>query len=211
MKSILCIVSLIICSVACSQPSATTQTSNDRIVGGSCEGCEALLEYGSKSLGPIDTLPDYSETGPKLIVQGTIYKKDGKTPAPGVILYIYHTDQNGIYPTKGNETGWDKRHGYLRGWIKTDATGKYTFYTLKPAAYPDNKIPAHIHATLKEPDTNAYWIDEYLFEDDPYLTKEERSRQEKRGGNGIISLSKGKNGVLVAQRDIILGLNIPAY
>lgn len=208
MKSLLSIASLFICSVACSQPASQTPSRN---VGGSCEGCEALLEYGSKSLTPIDTLPDYFETGPKLIVQGTIYKKDGKTPAAGVILYVYHTDQKGLYPAKGSEKGWDKRHGYLRGWIKTDATGKYTFYTLKPAAYPNNKIPAHIHATLKEPDTNAYWIDDYLFEDDPYLTKEERSRQEKRGGNGIISLSKGKNGVLVAQRDIILGLNIPGY
>lgn len=211
MKSLLSIIGLTICSLACSQPSGTSQTSTSRTVGGDCEDCEALLEYGHKPLTATDTLPDYHETGPKLVVQGIIYKKDGKTPAPDVILYIYHTDQKGIYPTKGSETGWDKRHGYIRGWIKTDATGKYTFYTLKPAAYPNNKIPAHIHATLKEPGTNEYWIDEYLFEDDPYLTKEERSRQEKRGGNGIISLSKGQNGLLVAHRDIILGLNIPGY
>jgi len=33
-------------------------------------------------------------------------------------------------------------------------------------------------------------IDEYLFEGDPFLTKTERARQEKRGGSGIISLEQ---------------------
>jgi len=209
MQKLITLIGLLVGIIACAQPSGNPKTI--RSVGGRCEGCEALLEYGSKTLTPVDTLPDYNHPGPKLIVQGTIYKRDGKTPAPNVILYLYHTDQSGIYPTHENETGWAKRHGYLRGWIKTDASGRYTFYTLKPAAYPNNKIPAHLHATIKEPDTNAYWIDEYLFDDDPYLTREERERQEKRGGKGILSLQKNTDGIWVAERDIILGMNIPGY
>ena len=144
-------------------------------------------------------------------VSGTIYQRDGKTPASGVILYIYHTNQEGIYPTKGNEIGWDKRHGYIRGWIKTDANGKYKFYTLRPGAYPGRENPEHIHATIKEPNVSSYWIDEYLFDDDPILTKKEREAQQKRGGNGIIKLTKDSKGILIAHRDIILGQNVPGY
>jgi protocatechuate 3,4-dioxygenase, beta subunit len=103
---------------------------------GSCEGCEAVFEYDNKPLKPTDTLPDFSMKGTKIKLAGTIYQPDGKTPAPGVILYIYHTDTSGVYPTKGNETGWARRHGYIRGWIKTDNNGQYSFYTLRPQLIP---------------------------------------------------------------------------
>jgi len=184
---------------------------NAQQVGGSCEGCEAIFEYGSKKLTSIDTLPDFNDSGPKLEISGIIYQNDGKTPAKDVILYIYHTDQKGVYPQKGNETGWAKRHGYLRGWIKTNADGKYKFYTLRPASYPDTRAPQHIHPVIKEPNKNEYYIDEYLFTDDPFLNAKEQAQQQKRGGSGIVTLSKKKDGTWVGKRDIILGLNIPNY
>jgi protocatechuate 3,4-dioxygenase, beta subunit len=183
----------------------------DRQVGGGCEGCEGVFEYGKKKLTSVDTLPDFHEKGPKMLVTGTIFKKDGKTPAKDVILYIYHTDQTGEYPTRGNEAGWAKRHGYIRGWIKTGADGKYAFYTLRPGAYPGRQNPEHIHPTIKEPGYSAYWIDEYLFEDDPILSAHEKNSQRSRGGKGIIKVTKDKNGMQIAKRDIILGLNVPGY
>jgi protocatechuate 3,4-dioxygenase, beta subunit len=207
------VLSLIIAAVwieGCAQPKSS-EDQGSRKVGGECEDCEAVFEYGSKKLTWIDTLPDYGDEGPKMEVTGTIYQQGGKTPAAGVILYVYHTNQEGIYPTKGNETGWAKRHGYIRGWIKTDQTGRYKFYTLRPGAYPGRRNPEHIHATVKEPNVSAYWIDEYLFDDDPILTKEERNEQKKRGGNGILKLTKDSKGNLIAHRDIILGQNIPGY
>ena len=197
---------------ACSQKGANgTDVRKEKIVAGGCEGCEAIHEYGSKKLTWIDTLPDFYEPGPKLEISGTIYKKDGKTPARDVILYIYHTDQKGEYSTKGNETGWGKRHGYIRGWIKTNADGKYKFYTLRPAAYPGRQNPEHIHPTVKEPGIKEYWIDEFLFDDDPILSSHERNSQRGRGGKGIIKNTKDRNGMQIAKRDIILGLNVPDY
>ncbi|MBT1685488.1 dioxygenase family protein [Dawidia soli] len=184
---------------------------NDRIVGNGCEGCEAVHEYANKTLTWIDTLPDFHEPGPKLEVSGTIFKSDGKTPAKDVILYIYHTDQQGEYAQKGNETGWGKRHGYIRGWIRTNADGKYKFYTLRPAAYPGRQNPEHIHPVIKEPGVKEYWIDEYLFDDDPILTSKERNSQPGRGGKGIVKIQKGTNGMQIAHRDITLGLNVPGY
>jgi protocatechuate 3,4-dioxygenase, beta subunit len=190
---------------------ACSQNVNDKDVGGRCEGCEAVFEYKNKSLNSIDTLADFSERGPKLLVTGTIYKPDGSTPAKDVILYIYHTDQTGEYSTKENESGWGKRHGYIRGWIKTGTDGKYSFYTLRPAAYPGRQNPEHIHPVIKEPGYSAYWIDEYLFEDDPILTNKEKESQQGRGGKGIIKISKSKDGLQIARRDIILGKNVPGY
>jgi len=182
-----------------------------KLVGGPCEGCEAVFEFDSKYLSSIDTLPDFIEEGPKLKLIGTIYKKDGKTPAKDVILYIYHTNQSGVYPTKGDETGWAKRHGYLRGWIKTGGDGKYTFYTLKPGTYPSRSAPAHIHPVILEPDGKYYWIEEYLFEGDPLLKETELPSRAPRGGDsGILTLKKEKN-ILIGKRDIILGKNIPGY
>ena len=181
-------------------------------VGAPCEGCESVFEspIPFEKLNWVDTLPDFNDPGPKLILSGVIYKSDGKTPAKDVVLYIYHTDQTGVYPTKGNEKGWGKRHGYLRGWIKTNEKGEYKFYTLKPAAYPGRRDPAHIHPIVKEPDKTEYWIDEYLFDDDPLLTADQRKRQVQVGGPGILKL-ENRNGVFYATRDIILGRNVQNY
>ena len=180
-------------------------------VGGYCEGCEGIYEQMPKSLSWQTTIPDSSEPGEPLEIEGTIYEMDGKTPAPNVILYVYHTDAKGYYSSAKGQTGWAKRHGHLRGWMKTDSTGKYKFRTIRPAPYPRASIPAHIHPVIKEPNMNEYFFDEYLFEGDPFLTKKERGKQEKRCGSGIITISKGNDGVWQGKRDIILGLNIPDY
>jgi protocatechuate 3,4-dioxygenase, beta subunit len=200
-------------TLGCSQAVDSDVNTSLKPIGGRCEGCEAIYEYTSRSrpLTWIDTLPDFNEAGPKLEISGTIFKRDGKTPARDVILYIYHTDQSGEYPTTGNEKGWDEKHGYIRGWIKTNAEGKYKFYTLKPGAYPGGGNPRHIHPIVKEAGIQEYWIDEYLFDDDPILTDADRKRQPGRGGNGIIKTRVDKNGMLIAHRNIVLGLNVPRY
>lgn len=179
-------------------------------VGGRCEGCEAVLEYGDRVLQSTDTLPGFDQHDNKMLIQGTVYQADGKTPAADVIIYAYHTNEKGIYPTRGDEKGWAQRHGYIRGWIKTNKQGQYQFYTFKPASYPSRTAPAHVHLTVKEPGINEYWIDSIEFEDDPLVTKEHRRSKGNRAGSGIIGVSK-KNGLLLAQRDIYLGKNIPNY
>jgi protocatechuate 3,4-dioxygenase, beta subunit len=195
-----------------SQGGAAAGQSARQNVGGSCEGCEVIYQSPTPfaQLHWVDTLPDWSEEGPNLIISGTVYKSDGKTPAPGVVLYFYHTDQNGRYTNRNNEQGMAGRHGYIKGWVKTNEKGQYKLYTLKPAPYPGASNAAHIHPVVKEPDKNEYYIDEYLFESDPFLTAEEKARQEGRGGNGIISLTE-KNGMLYGERNIYLGKNIPGY
>lgn len=179
-------------------------------VGGPCEGCEAIYEYGNKKLSAIDTLPEFWYNEPKMKVTGTVYKLDGKTPAHDVIIYIYHTNRKGVYQTKGNEKGWAKRHGYIRGWVKTNKNGNFTFYSFRPASYPDGSEPEHIHITIKEPNKNEYYLDEYFFTDDPLFTDQFKSRLKNRGGSGVV-VPKMINGMWYINRDLILGKNIPDY
>ncbi len=175
-----------------------------------CEDCELMFEGIPEKISWETTIAGSNELGEPLIISGVFYKQDGKTPAPGVVLYVYHTDNSGHYSPGPNQK-LGKRHGHLRGWMKTDKEGRYQFKTIRPAAYPNRKDPQHIHPIIKESDASIYWIDEYLFDDDPLVTAEVRARQDKRGGSGIIQLKKNENGVWIGQRDIILGLNVPTH
>jgi protocatechuate 3,4-dioxygenase beta subunit len=187
----------------CAQPQSA-----ERQVGGGCEDCELMVAGMPATLSWKTKLTADDEPGEPVTISGTIYQRDGKTPAPDVILYVYHTDHTGRY-TPGPNQVHARRHGHLRGWVKTDAQGRYEFRTIRPAAYPTGKDPQHIHAIIKEPGLSRYWIDDFLFDDDPLLTEQEKARQSKRGGPGIVKLSKNPAGVWIGRRDIILGLNIP--
>jgi protocatechuate 3,4-dioxygenase, beta subunit len=200
MRILIIFLAVIFCS--CSKP--------QQLVGGPCEGCEAVFEYGDKALAPFDSLPGFNEKGTQIKISGTIYKNDEKTPAEDVVLYIYHTNQEGIYKTEGDESGWGKRHGFMRGWVKTGKDGRYTFYTIKPGSYPRSRESAHIHAIILEPDGRYYWIDDFLFDDDPFLTTGNINKENPRGGSGIVKLEE-ENNINTAVRDIILGKNVRGY
>ncbi len=209
MKNIFGLVLLLLFVSSCKGQS---ETNSERQVGGPCEDCEAALDYKILKKSPlaIDTLPGFMENTPKIKITGTVFNRDGKTPAKNVLLYVYHTSRDGIYKPSKSPIGWEKRHGQFRGWMKTGDDGRFTFYTFRPAPYPEVNEPEHIHIYIKEPNTIPYYIDSYLFRDDPTLTKEKVQSQKNRGGTGIIKLEK-KNRILTANRDVILGLNIPDY
>ena len=191
--------------------SCSTQTTpaKDRIVGGPCQGCEVLLDY-PKDLKAAATIPGFDEISPKIKLSGTVYASDQKTPQPGVIIYLYQTDRNGIYNSDKSATSWAEKHGPHKGWVTTDDQGEYTFYTFRPAAYPNGETPEHIHLTIKENGMIPYYIDSVVFTDDPLLTPSEIRAHENRGGSGIAT-PKLIDGMLNVKRDIILGLNIPDY
>lgn len=186
-------------------------TKPTKIVGGGCDGCEIMFVGMPKNLKSIDTSDGFSEKGQKLLVTGTVYKLDGKTTASNVIIYYWQTDNDGYYSPKNVMDEKAKRHGHIRGWVKTDENGKYSIYTIKPSPYPNDNIPAHIHTSIKEPDIeNEYYIDEFVFDDDKLLKTEKRKALKNRGGSGILRVLISNN-LQVAEHNIILGLNIPNY
>lgn len=169
-----------------------------------CEGCEAIHEHPFEDLSWQTVIPPEGEPGDPLLLSGIVYERDGTTPAPGVVIYAHHTNAAGVYPPAEGATGWARRHGYLRGWVKTDAQGRYQFRTIRPASYPNSEAPAHIHLIIKEPDHREYWIDDVVFEGDPYVTASRRQRQHPRGGSGVITLTRDAEGRWHGTRDIVL-------
>lgn len=202
-------------AAGCNNPTITNTSQNNistkNLVGGGCDGCEIMYVGMPENIKSIDTSAGWTEKGQKLRVTGTVYKTDGKTPVPNVIIYYWQTDNNGYYSPKAGMDEKAKRHGHIRGWVKTDEHGKYSIYTTRPGAYPNSDIPAHIHTSIKEPGIdNEYYIDEFVFDDDKLLTSEKRRALENRGGSGVLRVLVSGD-LQIAEHNIILGLNIPNY
>ncbi|WP_233194622.1 intradiol ring-cleavage dioxygenase [Aquimarina sp. I32.4] len=181
---------------------------NNKIVGDGCDGCELMYVGMPKNIQSVDTSSAWNEKGQRLLVTGKILKLDGITPVNNVIVYYWQTDNNGYY-SKGK--GKTKKHGHIRGWVKSDKQGNYSIYTIRPANYPNSDIPAHIHLSIKEPEIdNEYYTDNLVFADDITLTSNKRKKFKNRGGSGVLRVLIDKE-MQVAEHNIILGLNIPNY
>ena len=146
------------------------------------------------------------EPGNRMIINGTIFKQDGRTPYQGVIIYAYQTDNNGYYSKNGKEKGAQKWHGRLHGWCKTDQNGRYEICSIRPAPYPNNMIPAHIHMVIKEPANNkTYYISDIVFKDDKMVNDHYlRSISSMQGGTGVVDLKKSSQGIWKGERIIVL-------
>lgn len=165
---------------------------------------------GSEGMGAIDLptnvrakldMTSAKDTGERMVISGTVYHPDGKTVAPNTLIYLYHTDIEGYYGRAADE----HKHGRYRGWMLTNADGKYSFISIKPAPYPVQRFAAHIHMTVTTPTVREDWIDSILFEGDPLISGREREEAGRRGGfNPIVSLKKGEGGLYYATRDIQL-------
>lgn len=162
--------------------------------GAPCGSCIAPADLSWKTV-----VTPAKEPGEPLVISGTIHQADGK-PANGVVLFIYHTDATGYYNEKD-----DASHPRLKGWMKTEADGRYEFRTIKPAPYPHRTTPAHIHAHVYGPGYSERSIDDYWFEGDPFINAKELARMKEQGGTpAIVALKRDSEGVLRGGRDITL-------
>lgn len=214
-SSLFTLITLVLSLTGCqgqTNESHSATNTNRVIVGGGCDGCELMYVDIPREINAIDTSVGWSENGQKLIITGTIYQLDGRTPAPNVILYYWHTNQNGLYADEKGLHQKARPHGYLRGWIKTDRNGKYTINTIRPAPYPNEISPAHIHLSIKEPEiSNEYYAEDIVFDDDRLLINYlKKYPMQNRCGRGIVRVLL-KDEIQIAEHDLVLGLNIPNY
>jgi protocatechuate 3,4-dioxygenase beta subunit len=152
------------------------------------------------NVSSVATLVSEQEQGERLIITGTIYRSDGTTPMRDFVLYLYQTDASGVY----NHADRSWRNSRIHGWVKTDKNGRYEIRTIKPGSYPGSRNPAHIHVIVQLPGKQPTWIDDFLFDDDPYVGDRDRKKFVGTDFAHVMKTSKGSDGVLRAIRNITL-------
>ena len=160
-----------------------------------------IYDRAEDQLTNTDTIPDFRSKTNKLKLTGVIYQSDGVTPAKDVILFIEQPDEDGDFDLRHAD---DKRYVFHRSWVKTDADGRYTFYTFVPGNDRRYNQMQQIFPVIKETSKEEVKLESLLFDEDPMLTKRCRKRLEKKGNTARILTTKKEDGILVAEKDIIL-------
>jgi protocatechuate 3,4-dioxygenase beta subunit len=166
-----------------------------------------IYDYNELQLSAIDSIPDFESKKQPLKITGTIYKSDGVTPAEGIILYIEQADEDGDFDLRKHN---DKRYAHHRGWIKTDANGRYTFYTFVPGNDRRYNQLSQLFPAIKEPSKPSYNLESFLFDNDPMLTKLCRKKIAKKGDATRILKPIQKDGLLIVEKNIVLSSNTMA-
>jgi protocatechuate 3,4-dioxygenase beta subunit len=136
--------------------------------------------YGRVAVAPRDNdltnQHDGRPIGQFILLTGRVLDSDGR-PVPGALIEIWQTNAAGRYvddtdpgfmPLDPNFTG--------AGRTLTDSEGRYSFRTVKPAAYPGELgglfRPAHIHVSLFGTTLASRLITQCYFEGDPLLARD---------------------------------------
>jgi protocatechuate 3,4-dioxygenase beta subunit len=163
-----------------------------------------VYDYTEAQLNSVDSVSDFESKTNKLKLTGVIFENDGLTPAKDVILFIEQPDEHGNFDLRVEN---DKRYVHHRAWVKTDAEGRYTIYTFIPGNDRTHNQFKQLFPVIKEPSNAAYEIETFLFDDDPLISKYCRKRLAKKGDITRILKPKNVDGMLVAERNIILPIN----
>lgn len=145
------------------------------------------------------TIAGLDEPGQRMVVSGQVFLPDGRTPAAGIIMFVWHTDAKGLYSEDGSVF-----HPRLRGWMKTDAEGRYEYRTIRPAPYPRRNTPAHVHIQFWGPGIAAQFAQELNFADDSLLKAEDRRRSAELGRFAFVKQPQSRAGVQYLTQDFRL-------
>ena len=121
--------------------------------------------------GDVERTPETvaaGQGGERLVVEGTVYGADCRTPLAGASVAVWQTNAAGEYgPGQGTSA---ERCCYLAAALRTDQRGRYRLETVKPGHYKGEAEPppAHIHFEVRHPDA-AGLLTELLFEGDRWL------------------------------------------
>jgi hydroxyquinol 1,2-dioxygenase len=118
--------------------------------------------------------------GQPMLVTGSVSAPDGR-PLAGATVDVWHSDQDGYYDVQNGEPDAGLAG---RARFRTDASGRFHFWSIKPAAYPiphDGPVgemleaqgrhpwrPAHVHFMIAAPGYETL-VTHVFVAGDPYL------------------------------------------
>lgn len=104
---------------------------------------ERVHERQPETLASTARIAPESEPGAPLTIRGAVVDGDERAIRDAVV-FAYQTDAEGLYDRPGTPP-----HSWrLHGWARTDAQGRFTFQTIRPASYPNTRIRPHVHFTV---------------------------------------------------------------
>ena len=150
--------------------------------------------FGEQDLGGLDndmTLVNGGEAvGQRILVHGKVTGWDNK-PIPNTLIEVWQANAAGRYRHK-NDSWPAPLDPHFNGVARclTDAEGNYSFYTIKPGAYPWGNHhnawrPAHIHFSLygrqfgERLVTQMYFPDDPMFFQDPIFNSVPKGERER--------------------------------
>lgn len=137
--------------------------------------------------------------GTKMLITGTVYANDCKTPIANAVVDVWHANDDGGYEDVD-----------YRGVIETDTSGKYAFTSVLPGKYLNGAAyrPRHLHYKVSAPDidanlvltTQVYFDGDTSIPADPWASDEDAKER-------IIPLSTDQNDAEHGVADITLNID----
>lgn len=144
--------------------------------------------------------------GTPIVLKGSIFKENGKTPINNALVEIWHCDENEVYDNASDEYKY-------RGGQKTKADGKYEFKSILPVPYkadPNDDSswrPAHIHMRVSVPNQQDL-ITQIYFKGGKYV-ETDKWASSPQAVNRILTITKNKAGVSEIVFNVIMAKEIP--
>jgi protocatechuate 3,4-dioxygenase beta subunit len=136
--------------------------------------------FGRGSIGPLDAdltrngRRNGEPLGERISVTGRVLDEDGR-PQPDLLIEIWQANAAGRYVDKADQHDAPLDPNFFgAGRCVTDAEGRYSFFTIKPGAYPwrnnhNGWRPNHIHFSLFGPGFSTRLVTQMYFPGDPLL------------------------------------------
>lgn len=138
------------------------------------------------------TVAPPTEPGIPMRLEGRLVTGSGRAAIRDAVVFAWQTDASGLYDRPGSAP-----HSWrLHGWARTDREGRFSFTTIRPAAYPSRTEPAHVHFTVERSNGSRYFVPSLMFDGDPLLTPSVLAQRdavvasvERRGGAQYVSFT----------------------
>lgn len=139
------------------------------------------------------------EPGDRLTIRGRVLGSAECEPLPGAMVDVWHASAEGFYYDMEGPT--DPEAYALRGRVRTDEGGRYSFTTILPGHYRLTRTrwrPRHIHYRVSHP-RHRTLVTQLYFAGDPHLSGDPFALPSL-----VVSLSEAPGGGLQGAFDVVL-------